>query len=344
MKESRVICPCGKKSSINDRYQTFWKCSECDEKFYCVDGIPKLYLEESLGKADRKLRDNIYQYLSWFYNFTNPFHMLPLRPFKTSIRHWIVFLLVLLSLGYIVYNTINLVAFRGIANTTVFDVLLLIPLVAYILLSIKDPRYGYLLLLAIPVKIILSIRTFEPKKSITSVHDEFLKEYLESDKKIQMLDIACGSGQALSRRGYLNLNADYTAVDLSEGMIAQARRLMSKLGAPVDFILTDATNLPFESETFDICTNYGALMGFNDPATALKEMARVTKKGGKILFLDEQEYESSTWLEHLYFKKVFAYHNTIVGCPVDLLPDDLEDIQVHQVYEFVFVCTARKKI
>ena len=106
----------------------------------------------------------------------------------------------------------------------------------------------------------------------------------------------------------------------------------------------DATKLPFKSETFDISTNYGAVNGFTDPKSALMEMVRVTKKGGKILFLDEREYESATWLEHIYFKKVFAYNNTIVGCPVELLPNDLEDIQVHQVYEFVYICTARKKM
>jgi ubiquinone/menaquinone biosynthesis C-methylase UbiE len=199
-------------------------------------------------------------------------------------------------------------------------------------------------LLSIPIKIILSIRNFVPKKTHASVHTDFLKEYLESDKKLKILDIASGTGQALSRMGYMNLNADYTATDLNEGMIVQGRDLLSKLKAPTDFILADATNLPFKSETFDISVNYGAVNLFTDPKNALKEMVRVTKKGGKILFLDEQEYESSTWLEHIYFKKCFAYNNTTVGCPVWLLPDELEDIQVHQVYEFVYICTARKKM
>jgi ubiquinone/menaquinone biosynthesis C-methylase UbiE len=188
------------------------------------------------------------------------------------------------------------------------------------------------------------MRNFVPEKTHSSVHKEFQEEYQDSDKRLKMLDIASGSGNSLFRHGWMNLNADYTAADYAAGMIVQGRRLMSKHKVPADFILADATKLPFKSETFDISTNYGAVNGFTDPGSALKEMVRVTKKGGKILFLDEREYESASWLEHIYFKKVFAYNNTIVGCPVDLLPDDLEDIQVHQVYEFVYICTARKKM
>lgn len=344
MIESKVICPSCKKSSINDRYQTFWMCSECGEKYSCVSGIPKLYLEDSLGKADKELRDNVYKYMAWFYNFWNPFFMLPVRPIKVSVRYWIIYFLLVFSLSFLVYNLIDLIAFRGIDKATIYDFLLFIPLVIFIFLLTKHPRYAYLLLLAIPIKIILAIRHFVPKKNHSSVHAEFQKEYLELDKRIKMLDIASGSGNSLFRHGWMNLNADYTAIDLAEGMIVQGRRLMSKQKVPADFIIADATKLPFKSETFDISTNYGALNGFADPRSALMEMVRVTKKGGKIFFLDEQEYESATWLEHFYFKKVFACHNTIVGCPVELLPDELEDIEVHQVYEFVYICTARKKM
>ena len=344
MIESNVICPSCKKNSINDRYQTFWKCSECGEQYSCVSGIPKLYLEDSLGLSDKGLRDKVYKYMAWFYNFWNPFFMLPVRPIKISGKHWIAYFLLVFTGIFLVYNLIDLIVFRGIDNVTIYDVLLFIALVIYVFVFAKQPRYAYLLLLSIPIKIIVSIRKFVPKKDINSIHDEFLKEYLESDKRIKMLDIASGTGQALSRRGYMKLNADYTAVDLSAGMIVQGRDLMAKHKAPTDFILCDATNLPFKSETFDICTNYGAFNGFADTKSALKEMIRVTKKGGKILILDEREYEGSTWLEHLYYKKTFACYNTLIGSPADLDPDELEDMEVHQVFEFIYVFTARKKM
>ncbi|MEP0133079.1 MAG: methyltransferase domain-containing protein [Eudoraea sp.] len=342
MIESKVICPACKENSINERYQTYWKCSACGEKYSCVSGIPKLYVEDSLGKSDKGLRDKVYQYMAWFYNFWNPFFMLPARPIKISLKYWIVYFLLVFSFIFLAYNLIDLIAYRGIDDVKIYDFILFAALAIFVFVFSKQQRYAYLLLLAIPIRIILAIRKFVPKKSVSSVHDEFLKEYLESDKRIKMLDIASGTGNALYRRGYMNLNADYTAVDLSAGMIVQGRDLMSKQKAPVDFILADATNLPFKSGTFDICTNYGAFNGFADTKSALKEMIRVTKEGGKILIFDEQEYPESTWLEHLYYKKVFACYNTLAGSPVDLLPEGLEDMQVHQLYEFVYVFTARK--
>lgn len=344
MIESKVICPSCKKNSITDRYQTYWMCSGCGAKYSCVDGIPKLYVEDTLGTSDKGLRDKVYKYMAWFYNFWNPFFMLPVRPVKISVKYWIVYFLLIFTFIYLMYNVIDLIAFRGIDSVTILDGLLFAALVVFVYVFAKQQRYAHLLWLAIPIKIIVSIRKYVPKKSIFSIHDEFLKEFLESDKKIKMLDVASGSGQALARRGYMDLNADYTAVDLSEGMIVQGRDLMAKLKAPTDFILADATNLPFESETFDICTNYGAFNGFSDTKSALKEMIRVTKKGGKILILDEREYEGSTWLEHLYYKWVFAPYNTLIGSPIDLDPEGLEDMQAHQVYEFIYVFTARKKM
>ena len=344
MIESKVMCPSCKESSINDIYHTFWKCSACGKKYSCVNGIPKLYVEDSLGRDDKKLRDKVYKYMAWFYNFWNPFIMLPVRPIKISVKYWIIYFLIVFFLSFLVYNLIEWILLRGFDETTIYDLLLFVPLIIFVFVLIKQPLYAYLLLLAIPVKISLSLRNFSPKKSHSSVHKEFQEEYLQSNDKIQMLDIATGSSNSLSRHGWMNLNANYTAVDLSEGMIVQGRRLMSMHKAPVDFILADATNLPFKSETFDVVTNYGAVNGFTDPKSALMEMVRVTKKGGKILFLDEQEYDSVSWLEHIFFKNVFTYHNTIIGCPVELLPIELEDIEVHQVYEFVYICTARKKM
>ncbi|MDE3743493.1 class I SAM-dependent methyltransferase [Maribacter polysaccharolyticus] len=344
MIESKVICPSCKKNSIKDRYQTYWECGACGRQYSCVNGIPKLYDEDALGMSDKGLRDKVYKHMAWFYNFWNPFFMLPVRPIKVSVKYWIVYFLLVFSLIFLVYNFVDLIAFRGIGEIRISDILFFIPLVIFIFLLSKHPRYAHLLWLSIPIKIILAIRNFKPIKTHASVHGGFQEEYLQSDKIIRMLDIASGSGNSLFRHGWMKLNAEYTAVDLSAGMILQGRRLMSKHKVPADFILTDATKLPFEAETFDICTNYGAFNGFSDTKAALKEMVRVTKKGGKILILDEREYEGSTWLEHLYYKKVFACYNTLVGTPADLHTDELEDIQVHQPYEFVYIYTARKKM
>jgi ubiquinone/menaquinone biosynthesis C-methylase UbiE len=79
-----------------------------------------------------------------------------------------------------------------------------------------------------------------------------------------------------------------------------------------------------------------------NPKQALAEMSRVAKSGALLLFLDEQMYANASWIERTYFKRVLSSHNVIHHCPVELLPADVEDVQVAQVYEFYYICTARK--
>ena len=86
----------------------------------------------------------------------------------------------------------------------------------------------------------------------------------------------------------MKLNANYTGLDLSETMLLQGQKFMTERKVPIDFVLADATSLPTQTETFDIVLNYGSLNGFTNPQLALEEMARVTKKGGLVLFLDER--------------------------------------------------------
>jgi SAM-dependent methyltransferase len=343
MIESRVQCPaCGKR--IDYRYHTYWMCGFCGKKYRCVQGVPKLYLEESLGKADKDLRDRLYNtLLGRIYNFLQPFLTIPVRPVRISRMYWLVYFLLIIILGFLVYHCGEWVALRRLHRTTLVDLLLSFLLVTYVLFLLKYPFIANLLLLAVPVKISLSLHRFKPVTSHASVHAEFQEEYLRSTDRLHVLDVATGSCNSLFRHGWMKLNAEYTGVDLSETMLIQGMHFMSANEVPVDFILCDATRLPFDSETFDIVTSYGAVNAYADPKRALEEMVRVTKKGGKILFLDEQLYQSASWFERAYYKYVLTAHNTIDRCPVDMLPKQLEDTQVHQVYEFLYICTARKR-
>lgn len=330
--------------TIDVHYQTYWMCSSCGSKYSCVQGIPVICNEDMIGSNDRKLRDHIYNSsIGRVYNFIMPLLLLPVRPFRSSISHWLLYSAVLILFGVSIFSTLQWILsgklVPGANHYYIFTGLL----VLIIFVFIKKPNYLALLLLAIPVKIILSSKKFKPEKSHAEVHRSFQDEFLNSDETLQVLDVATGTCNSLYRHGWMKLSAEYTGVDISEKMILKGRELMTRQSVPVDFVISDATQLPFHTDSFDIVTSYGAINAYSDPETALREMVRVTRPGGKILFLDEQEYSSSSWLEHMYFRYVLTFHNTIVDCPVQLLPSSLEDIEVHQVYEFIYICTARKK-
>ncbi len=159
---------------------------------------------------------------------------------------------------------------------------------------------------------------------------------------MKVLDISTGTGNSLYRHGWMTLNGEYTGLDLSETMLTQCQAFFSAKKIPLDLIIGDATTLPFCDDYFDVVLNYGAVNGYNDIKAALSEMARVAKKGGLILFLDEQLYPKASFIEKLYFKFVLSSHNVIHHCPVEFLPDNVSNIQVNQVYEFYYTCTCYK--
>lgn len=94
-----------------------------------------------------------------------------------------------------------------------------------------------------------------------------------------VLDIGCGTGiaalAALARTGPTGRVA---AVDINPGMLAVARRK----SAAVDWRDAPAEALPFADATFDAVLCQFALMFFADRTRALREMARVTRRGGRI--------------------------------------------------------------
>jgi len=100
----------------------------------------------------------------------------------------------------------------------------------------------------------------------------------------KILDIATGTGKqafAFAKKG-----CDVIGVDLSEAMLKVASK-KNRCGN-VRFEVADATNLPFEENSFDISCMSFALhdMPLTVREKALKEMVRVTKTKGMIVMVD----------------------------------------------------------
>jgi len=337
MNRSRYRCPqCLASSWRAD--STGWHCEACGRDYSCVNGIPRLYVESALGRNDKELRDRLYDgFLGAYYQQVMPFLSLPARPTREYWRGWLAYVLIVACLLGLVY----LVA-PGSGQTPAIRAAALLLLVAVGAFLVRHPYLFYLIVLAVPVKVSLQFRRFRPARSFQEIHADVLRRLRARKEKLQLLDVATGTCNSLYRHGWMTLDANCTGLDISETMLLQGQRLMSTRHVPMEFVLADAARPPFQSETFDIVLNYGALNGLTDPRLALEEMARITRKSGLILFLDEQLYEGATFVEQLYFRKVLSSHNTIHRCPVELIPDSLTNVQVHQVYAFYYLCTCDK--
>jgi SAM-dependent methyltransferase len=93
-------------------------------------------------------------------------------------------------------------------------------------------------------------------------------------------DVGCGSGSLADSilAGY-DPNA-VMAIDQSEGFIAEARLRIDD--SRVRFEVGDATALPWQSGSCDVTVSGLVLNFVPDPGSMAREMARVTRPGGKV--------------------------------------------------------------
>lgn len=97
----------------------------------------------------------------------------------------------------------------------------------------------------------------------------------------RVLDIACGTGNtALAARAR---GADVTGLDLTPELLAVAREREADEGlSGIAWREGDAENLPFPDGAFDVVVSSCGLMFAPDQQRVADEVARVTRRGGRI--------------------------------------------------------------
>lgn len=103
-----------------------------------------------------------------------------------------------------------------------------------------------------------------------------------------VLDVGCGTGIVARTAAELVVpSGSVTGLDLNEAMLTVARRVSPDLA----WRQGDSGALPFADQSFDVVLCQMALMFFPDRAQALREMARVTRRGGRVGVLVPSELE-----------------------------------------------------
>lgn len=105
------------------------------------------------------------------------------------------------------------------------------------------------------------------------------------------LDVASGTG--IFARSLATSCSHVTAFDACPEMLAQAMTAISDEPeggvvdlCPLTFDVGDASSLPYDDCTFDLVTCRLGVHHFANPVDQVREMARVCKKGGKVVVVD----------------------------------------------------------
>ena len=98
-------------------------------------------------------------------------------------------------------------------------------------------------------------------------------------KDSDVLEIATGPG--LLAKHVASFSKKMIATDYSYGMIKEAKK--GEYPSNLTFEVADATNLPYENDSFDVVIIANALHVMKEPEKAINEIDRVLKKNGVLI-------------------------------------------------------------
>lgn len=99
-------------------------------------------------------------------------------------------------------------------------------------------------------------------------------------KEMKVLEVGVGSGLTLD---YLPNSVNFTGVDINQKMLSLAHEKAKRFKRKnIQLSIMDAEKLSFKANSFDLVLAASVITAVQDPKLAMKEMIRVTKKGGQI--------------------------------------------------------------
>ncbi len=123
-----------------------------------------------------------------------------------------------------------------------------------------------------------------------------LAERASSVQSGRLLEVAAGTGvvtRALASR--LAPTVEIVATDLNPGMIERAEKVGTS--RPVTWGQADVMHLPYEAAEFDVAVCQFGIMFFPDRVAALREVRRVLRPGGRLLFSTWERIEDNEFAD-----------------------------------------------
>jgi ubiquinone/menaquinone biosynthesis C-methylase UbiE len=136
----------------------------------------------------------------------------------------------------------------------------------------------------------------------------------------RVLEVGVGSGMNLAH--YASGVSEVVGIDPSERLLDMARRRAAAAGVQVSLRLGSASAMDVEDASFDTVVMTWTLCSIAEPLAALREMRRVLKPGGNLLFVEHglaADENVARWQRRL----TPAWRRLAGGCHLDRKVDDL---------------------
>lgn len=149
-------------------------------------------------------------------------------------------------------------------------------------------------------------------------------DLLKPEPGMKILDAGCGTGNFSIKLA--KMRCEVTGIDISEKMLAIARKKALEENLKANFYSMDVCSLEFDDGTFDAVISVTAFEFMGKPVEAMNEMFRVLKRNG-ILLLGTIN-RNSKWGE-LYLKKGVKKDDLFHHVHLKTL-EELKELRPHQ--------------
>jgi ubiquinone/menaquinone biosynthesis C-methylase UbiE len=103
----------------------------------------------------------------------------------------------------------------------------------------------------------------------------------------RVLEVSVGTGTNLPLIApQIGPSGWLVGLDISPGMLGVCDRKLTGLGIAAALVEGEAAHLPYADASFDAVFHHGGLAEFGDKATAIAEMFRVARSGGRVVICD----------------------------------------------------------
>ena len=163
-----------------------------------------------------------------------------------------------------------------------------------------------------------------PQEYIGAIREDYLALAAKvgkviKDRAIEMMDIregftvldaGCGSGEDLvSLANRVGAVGQVVGLDFDAGLLAEAQKAVGAANVSERVVLREGSllQLPFADNHFDVVHTERVLMHIKEAETAVQELARVTKPGGKVVLVENDYGSFSVETPHM---EIFRRYST----------------------------------
>ena len=145
-----------------------------------------------------------------------------------------------------------------------------------------------------------------------------------------VLEIGCGSGRDSVHIAAKIPDGRLFCQDISANMLARCKERTRGLAAKVELSLANASYLPFADDSFDAVFQFGGVGEFSDIGRFFREVARVTRPGGRVVVGDES---MPPWLRDTDFAKILTFTNPQfdAALPLEYLPIEARNVNLRWI-------------